>query len=164
MGLLQTHGLVDLFNRADFERVAVASVNEPFIAKPKLLALMYLTFAIGLILATPGQESKEAEIIGRLRQAGFDVAENFFRNTKRLVDPLTIQENADFWSVQILHLMSIYMLSISRRNAAYAYLGNVPSAPLSISYKLAIRSPTRTSIRTDLLFSHQAWQFNRRLP
>lgn len=103
----------------------VASLNEPFIAKPKLLCLMYLTFAIGLILATPKQGSKEEEIIRSLRQSGFDVAENFFRNTRRLVDPLTIQENADFWSVQILCLMSIYMLSISRRNAAYSYLGKV---------------------------------------
>lgn len=122
----QTHGLVDLFNRADFERAAVAALNEPFIAKPKLLCLMYLTFAIGLTLATPGQRSKESEIIGRLQQAGFDVAENFFRNTRRLVDPLKIQEDADFWSVQILYLMSIYMMSISRRNAAHSYLGKVP--------------------------------------
>lgn len=116
---------MDLFNRADFERAAVASLNEPFIAKPKLLCLMYLTFAVGLILATPGERSKEAQIIERLRQTGFDVAENFFRNTRRLVDPLTIQENADFWSVQILYLMSIYMLSISRRNAAHSYLGKL---------------------------------------
>ena len=94
---------------------------------------MYLTFAIGLILATPGQRSKEAEIIGRLRKAGFDVAENFFRNTRRLVDPLTIQENADFWSVQILYLMSIYMLSISRRNAAHSYLGKAAWCPPSTS-------------------------------
>lgn len=100
-----------------------ASLNEPFIAKPKLLCLMYLTFAIGLILATPEQGSKKEAIVKSLRQSGFDVAENFFRNTRRLVDPLAIQENADFWSVQILCLMSIYMLSISRRNAAYSYLG-----------------------------------------
>lgn len=124
--LRQTHGLVDLFNRADFERAAVASLNEPFIAKPKLICLMHLTFAIGLTLATPRQRSKEGEVVGRLRQTGFDVAENFFRNTKRIVDPLTIQENADFWSVQILYLMSIYMLCISRRNAAHSYLGKVP--------------------------------------
>lgn len=116
---------MDIFNRADFEKAVVASLNEPFIAKPKLLCLMYLTFAIGLILATPKQGSKEEEIIRSLRQSGFDVAEDFFRNTRRLVDPLTIQENADFWSVQILCLMSIYMLSISRRNAAYSYLGKV---------------------------------------
>lgn len=86
---------------------------------------MYLAFAIGLILATPEQGSKEGEMVRSLRQSGFDVAENFFRNTRRLVDPLTIQENADFWSVQILCLMSIYMLSISRRNAAYSYLGKI---------------------------------------
>ena len=136
MNSSQTHGLVDIFNRADFERAAVASLNEPFIAKPKLLCLMYLTLAVGLILATPRPRSKEADIVTRLRQTGFDVAENFFRNTRRLMDPLTIQENADFWSVQILYLMSIYMLSISRRNAAHSYLGTLASG-------LTRRSATR---------------------
>lgn len=120
---------MDIFNRADFERAAIASLNDPFIAKPKLLCLMYLTLAIGLTLATPAQRSKEEEMIRCLRQSGFDVAENFFRNTRRLVEPLTIQENADFWSVQILCLMSIYMLSISRRNAAYSYLGRSRDIP-----------------------------------
>ncbi|SPO01128.1 uncharacterized protein DNG_03875 [Cephalotrichum gorgonifer] len=116
-----THGLLDLFNRADFERAAVASLNEPFIAKPKLLCLMYLTLAVGLVLATP-RPTKEQEMVRRLRESEFDVAENFFRSTRRLADPMTIQENADFWSVQILCLMSVYMLSISRRNAAHSYL------------------------------------------
>ena len=86
---------------------------------------MYLTYATGLVLATPKGGDAEERIVRRLRQLVFDVPENFFRNTTRIVDPLTIQENADFWSVQILCLMTIYMLSISRRNAAYSYLGKL---------------------------------------
>lgn len=98
-------------------------MNDTFIAKPKLLSLMYLTFATGLVLATPKPGDKQEPIVLRLRNLVLDVAENFFRNTTRLVDPLSIQENADFWSVQILCLMTVYMLAISRRNAAYSYLG-----------------------------------------
>lgn len=40
-----------------------------------------------------------------------------------LADPVSGFEDADFWSVQALILTSLYMLAVSKRNAAYAYHG-----------------------------------------
>ena len=62
-------------------------------------------------------------IIKKLRSMQFDQAELFFRSAKCLSDPLTGFEDADFWSVQALVLMSVYMLAVSKRNASYAYHG-----------------------------------------
>lgn len=44
-------------------------------------------------------------------------------NAKSLNDPLHGFEDADFWSVQALLLMSYYMLVKSKRNTAFALLG-----------------------------------------
>lgn len=41
-----------------------------------------------------------------------------------LADPVSGFEDADFWSVQALLLTSLYMLAVSKRNAAYVYHGN----------------------------------------
>jgi hypothetical protein len=96
---------------------------DPLTVSSNDLCLLYLVFAIGLVLATPFPGTREDTIIKRLRSEQFDRAEVFFRSAKFLGDPLSGFEDADFWSVQALSLMSIYMLSVSRRNAAYAYYG-----------------------------------------
>lgn len=84
---------------------------------------MYLTFAIGLVLATPMPGTREDIVVKRLRDESFDRAELFYRSAKCLADPVSGFEDADFWSVQALLLMSVYMLAVSKRNAAYAYYG-----------------------------------------
>lgn len=93
-----------------------------------MLNLMYLNFATGLVLATPKPGNDEDAIIGRLRQSQIDVAENYFRSTQRHMDPLTLHEKGDFSSVQVLCLMAVYSLSVSRRNAAITYLGKTALA------------------------------------
>lgn len=40
-----------------------------------------------------------------------------------MCDPDSGFEDADFWSVQALSLMTVYMMAVSKRNRAYAYLG-----------------------------------------
>jgi hypothetical protein len=63
-----------------------------------------------------------------------DWAEMFYRSAKLLGDPVSGFEDADLWSVQALVLMSIYTLAISKRNAAYAYYGELSHcAELSVS-------------------------------
>jgi hypothetical protein len=47
----------------------------------------------------------------------------FYSNAKQLADPSRGFEDEDFWSIQALTLMTLYTLSISKRNAAYAYFG-----------------------------------------
>lgn len=79
-----------------------------------------------MVLGTAPIGSREAAIYQRLRADQYDRAEIFFRNAKLLGDPTSGFEDADFWSVQALTLMAVYMLSVSKRNAAYAYFGECP--------------------------------------
>lgn len=112
-----------------------ACYSQPLTAESSFLCLLYLTFAIGLVLATPVPGGQEEIVIKRLRSLPFDQAELFFRSAKCHGDPLTGFEDAGFWSVQALLLMSVYMLAVSKRNAAYAYHGEAftlrpPPAPV----------------------------------
>lgn len=59
----------------------------------------------------------------------------FFMNAKCLCDPTSGFEDADFWSVQALLLMSLFKLARTKRNAAYAYHGKI----LEITYKFLYR-------------------------
>lgn len=97
--------------------------KDPLVVTPSLLCLIYLVFAIGLVMAAPSPESEEAAVIDKLRSERTSRAELFFRNAKSLADPVTGFEDADFWSIQALLLISLYMLAISKRNASYAYYG-----------------------------------------
>ena len=82
-----------------------------------------LVFAIGLTLATPTLNSSEAHAVNKLRNCPYSQADVFFSNAKGFADPSTGFEDADIESVQALVLMTVYMLTISKRNAAYAYIG-----------------------------------------
>ena len=90
---------------------------------PSWLCLLHLVFAIGLVMATPMMGTPEAAIIDKLRNDSIDRAEVFYWNAKNLSDPSTGFEDAGFWSVQALTLMTVYMLAVSKRNAAFAYFG-----------------------------------------
>ena len=103
--------------------------SDPLHVDPSFLCLLYLVFAIGLVLAVPVPGTPEDHIIKRLRSDDQEWAERFYRSAKLLGDPVSGFEDADFWSIQALLLMSVYMLSISKRNAAYAYYGRC-SSPL----------------------------------
>ncbi|KAH9900606.1 fungal-specific transcription factor domain-containing protein [Xylariomycetidae sp. FL2044] len=73
-------------------------------------------------MAAPFPNTDEAAVIDKLR-LNPDRPELFFRNAKSLADPVSGFEDSDFWSVQALLLMSLYMLAVSKRNASYAYYG-----------------------------------------
>ncbi len=121
--LYQTSGLIEVFDKKTFQNLFEACYSDPLSADRSFLCHLYLIFAIGLVRATPQPDSPEDAIIRRRRSMQFDQAELFFRSAKSLGDPLTGFEDADFWSVQALLLMSVYMLAVSKRNAAYAYHG-----------------------------------------
>ena len=75
------------------------------------------------MIATPRPGTVEAATVEKLRGEHKDRAEVFYLNAKSLSDPLTGFEDADFWSIQALLLMTIYMLTKSKRNTAFALLG-----------------------------------------
>ena len=87
------------------------------------LCLLNLVLAIGLVLATPVAGRSEAALIDKIRRKDPNQADIFYYNAKHLNDPFVGFENADFWSVQALMLVTMYMLCRSKRNAAYTYIG-----------------------------------------
>ena len=120
---VNTHGFLQIFDRDKFFEELERCYGDPLSTEPSWLCLLNLVFAIGLTMATPISGSSEAMIIDKLRSEHLDRAEVFYLNAKSLNDPMTGLEDQDFWSVQALLLMSVYMLAKSKRNTAFAQLG-----------------------------------------
>ncbi|KAK8026896.1 fungal specific transcription factor domain-containing protein [Apiospora marii] len=121
---VNTTGLVEVFDRELFHTQMNECYEDPLSVEPSVLCSLYMVFAIGLVMAGPRPGSPEEVIIEKLRSdKKVNRAEFFFRNAKSLADPVSGFEDADFWSIQALLLMSLYMLSVSKRNASYAYYG-----------------------------------------
>ena len=120
---VNTQGFIHIFEREDFFISLNMCYDNPLGCHPEYLCLKNLVFAIGLMLATPRPGTNEAIIIEALRSEPYDRSEVFFQNAKSLNDPLNGFEDADFWSIQALLLMAIYMLCKSKRNTAFALLG-----------------------------------------
>lgn len=121
----KVNGLVEVFHRKNVMTTLEACFSDPLSVDASWLCLLYLIFAIGLVMATPIPGTPEDAIIQKLRNERVDRAEVFYLDAKNLADPSSGFEDAGFWSIQALTLMSLYMLAISKRNAAYAYYGNI---------------------------------------
>jgi hypothetical protein len=120
---INTHGLLHIFERQQFVEELERCYSDPLSTDPSWLCLLNLVFAIGLTMATPLSGSGEALIVEKLRSEHLDRAEVFYLNAKHLNDPMNGLEDQDFWSVQALLLMSVYMLAKSKRNTAFALVG-----------------------------------------
>ncbi|KAF2680296.1 hypothetical protein K458DRAFT_345312 [Lentithecium fluviatile CBS 122367] len=120
---INTHGLLQIFEHQKFVEELERCYSDPLSTEPSWLCLLNLVFAIGLTMATPLSGSSEALIIDKLRSEHLDRAEVFYLNAKHLNDPMHGLEDQDFWSVQALLLMAVYMLAKSKRNTAFALLG-----------------------------------------
>ncbi|KAB5570143.1 fungal-specific transcription factor domain-containing protein [Coniochaeta sp. 2T2.1] len=121
---INTMGLVDVFDKQEFMASVESCYTDPLHVDTCTLCLLYLVFAIGLVLANPASDTEEFKIVERMRgEKKTDWAEMFYRSAKLLGDPVSGFEDADLWSVKALVLMSVYTLAISKRNAAYAYYG-----------------------------------------
>ena len=77
-------------------------------------------------MATPTPGTLQDAVIQKLRADSIDRAEIFYSDAKSLKDPLAGFEDGGFWSIQALTLMAVYMLAVSKRNAAYALHGRQP--------------------------------------
>ncbi|KAH7135659.1 fungal-specific transcription factor domain-containing protein [Dendryphion nanum] len=142
---INTHGFLQIFDRQKFFEELERCYSDPLSTEPFWLCNLNLVFAIGLTLATPLSGSPEALIIDKLRSEHLDRAEVFYLNAKNLNDPITGMEDQDFWSVQALLLMSVYMLAKSKRNTAHALLG------------MAVRSANALGLHreeTMVIFTH----------
>ena len=117
--------LVQVFDERAFYETLEKCYSSPLFVDPSWLCLLNLVLAIGLVLATPTAGSPESVLVDDLRDAY--KCDIFYLNAKHLNNPIVGFEDADFWSVQALLLMTMFMLCRSKRNAAYAYQGNLLS-------------------------------------
>ncbi|KAI0115046.1 fungal-specific transcription factor domain-containing protein [Daldinia grandis] len=119
---VNTSGLVEVFHKTDFLQLVEECYSNPLNASSSDLCILNLVFAVGLVIARPLPGTDDAAVIQNLHSEPVNRAELFFRNGKKN-GPESGFEDADFWSIQALILMSLYMLSISGRNASHAYHG-----------------------------------------
>lgn len=151
---INTHGFLQVFDREKFFEELDRCYSDPLSTEPPWLCNLNLVFAIGLTLATPLSGSPEALTVDKLRSEHLDRAEVFYLNAKNLNDPITGMEDQDFWSVQALLLMSVYMLAKSKRNTAHALLGmavrSANALGLHREETMVIFSPDEQSARRNL--------------
>jgi hypothetical protein len=123
--LLKTIGLVQIFNKEDFMDNIAKTYQQPLDASPPWLCQLNLVFAIGLqmrrVNRTP--EVTESQILSRLGAENARRSEIFFLAAKHLNDSICGFEEGGIEAVQSLLLMAIYMLTASKRNTAWVYLG-----------------------------------------
>ena len=129
-----TFGLMQFFDEQTFNDSVAQSYKEMFAMDRTWFAQFYMVLAIGCCLATPKPGSREAEAIGELRSAHPFKSDEYFNAAKRLNDPLHDLDNANFQSIKLLGLFSLYMLSRARRNTAYIYTGTA----IRLSYSLGL--------------------------
>ncbi|CAK7230154.1 hypothetical protein SCUCBS95973_007476 [Sporothrix curviconia] len=129
---VNTISLIAVFDRREFEAEVACCYANPLRADSRFLCLLNLTMAIGLILATPAPGTTEDNIVRSIRVQTHDQAEIFFRSAKCLANPLENIEEIDFWSVQALSLITVYMLAASRRNTAYSFHGMAVRSAIAI--------------------------------
>lgn len=96
---------------------------DPLSSSNDFLCKLFMVLALGLLLAAPVPGSHEEAVVQKQLSAQPNRAELFFRSARSMSDPSAGFEDADFWSIQALSLMTVYMLILSKRNTAYAYLG-----------------------------------------
>ncbi|KAL2271769.1 hypothetical protein VTJ83DRAFT_1140 [Remersonia thermophila] len=151
-----TCGLIEVFDKTDFLQSVEECYRDPLSSSSHFLCNLYLVLALGLLLAAPVPGTPEAAVIEKQLSAKPDRAELFFRSARSMCDPETGFEDADFWSIQALSLMTLYMLILSKRNTAYAYLGMAVRS----SYALGLH---REETMHDVIFSATQMRVRRNL-
>lgn len=73
--------------------------------------------------SSAGHGFRETQILKRLDASPVDRAELFYLNATYLNDPIQGFEDGDITSIQALLLITVFMLTVAKRNAAWAYFG-----------------------------------------
>ncbi|KAI0887368.1 fungal-specific transcription factor domain-containing protein [Annulohypoxylon maeteangense] len=149
-----TSGLIDVFIQKEFLRSLDECYKEPLSTTQPQLCLLNLVFAIGLAIARPIRGTDEAAIIRSLHSEPISRAELFYRNAENIYNPVSGFEDADFWSIQALLLMSLYKLVVSKRNASYFYYGMAVRSAFAMGLhredSMVIFSPSERRVRTNV--------------
>ncbi|KAL1989310.1 hypothetical protein VTN96DRAFT_72 [Rasamsonia emersonii] len=131
-----TKGVMHLFDERSFKQRLERTYQNPLAAEQSWMCILNLVFANGLQLraTSPQPSPAEAAILKRLQSDKFDRSEMFFLTAKHLKDSTSGFEDGDFASIQALLLMTLYMLSVGKRNTAWAYFGMA----VRLSYALGL--------------------------
>lgn len=116
---------MQIFDREAFVQEASRIYENPLQAEQSRLCILNLVFAVGLQLTrgSAAQGFRESKILKRLNVGSVDRAEVFYLNATHLSDPLSGFEDGDITSIQALLLITVFMLTVAKRNAAWAYFG-----------------------------------------
>ena len=98
----------------------------PLQTEQSRLSILNLVFAVGLQLtqSSATHSFRENQILKRLDGGNIDRVEIFYFNATHLNDPALGFEDGDIPSIQALLLITVFMLTVAKRNAAWAYLGS----------------------------------------
>ncbi|KAL1954325.1 hypothetical protein VTO42DRAFT_1399 [Malbranchea cinnamomea] len=120
-----TVGIVHILDRETFTQEVATIYGNPLQVEQSRLCILNLVFAVGLQLTRGSvvQGYRESQILKRLDGGSVNRAEMFYLNATHLSDPVSGFEDGDITSIQALLLLTLFMLTVSKRNAAWAYLG-----------------------------------------
>ncbi|KFY76560.1 hypothetical protein V499_03851 [Pseudogymnoascus sp. VKM F-103] len=120
-----TVGTILIFDREAFTQEVQSIYDNPLQTKQSRLSILNLVFAVGLQLMTSSDVSSPhgRQILERLDGGSVSRAEMFYVNATHLNDPVSGFEDGDITSIQALLLVTVFMLTVAKRNAAWAYLG-----------------------------------------
>lgn len=120
--------MIHIFDREAFTHEVNSIYDNPLQTKQSRLSIINLVFAVGLqlMISSTLPSLRERQILERLDGGSVSRAEMFYVNATHLNDPVSGFEDGDITSIQALLLVTVFMLTIAKRNAAWAYFGSLP--------------------------------------
>ncbi|KAB5576486.1 putative fungal-specific transcription factor [Coniochaeta sp. 2T2.1] len=120
-----TVGILYVLDREACAREVAQIYENPLAVEQSRLSILNLVFAVGLqmIRSSTGHSFRQSLILKRLDASPVDRAELFYLNATYLHDPMQGFEDGDMTSIQALLLITVFMLTVAKRNAAWAYFG-----------------------------------------
>lgn len=121
----QTVGIISVLDREACAREVAQIYENPLAVEQSRLSILNLLFAVGLQMtrSSSGHSFRESQILKRLDGSPVDCAELFYLNATYIHDPIQGFEDGDITSIQALLLVTVFMLTVAKRNAAWAYFG-----------------------------------------
>ncbi|KLU87868.1 hypothetical protein MAPG_06859 [Magnaporthiopsis poae ATCC 64411] len=141
--LIHTYGLLQVYDEEETMDLTVRSIIAEGNRDTRGRVLLYLTLALGRVLAGP-----EAEPIIR------DIdAEAYFQSANAMVS----EWSKDLWTVRALLLKCFYTLSVVRRNEGYEYIGRAGW----LAQLLGMHREEHLLMRyDDMMKNGRPWSFN----
>ncbi|KAF4981921.1 hypothetical protein FZEAL_2353 [Fusarium zealandicum] len=119
---VNTQGLLEIVDKESIEMTVAQVYDTTIEVQPSRRCLLYLVMAIGFTMGPSHLNQRQSDIIDRLySQDQWD--QKIFATAKSLSDFLPGYEDGGICSIQAQALMSFFMLTVSKWNAASTYCG-----------------------------------------